>query len=54
MVCAGTSAVMVCMHEEGKLDLHTPFVHEGIVGTQFIGELVGSTRVSKWLHLGAS
>jgi proline racemase len=41
----GTCAVMACLHREGKLSLGSPFVHESIVGTQFIGQLVGETMV---------
>ena len=36
---------MACLHREGALGLHTPFVHESIVGTQFTGQLVGECEV---------
>ncbi len=44
-VSIGTSAVMVNLYMEGKLALNEDFVHEGIVGTQFIGKLVEETTV---------
>jgi proline racemase len=35
----GTSARMACLYARGELDLHTPFVHEGVMGTTFEGLL---------------
>ncbi|MHC4749103.1 MAG: proline racemase family protein [Planctomycetota bacterium] len=36
----GTCAKMAALHARGKLDLHQPFRHAGILGTVFTGELV--------------
>ena len=33
------------LHLDGKLALNTDFVHESIIGTQFIGKLVEETTV---------
>lgn len=41
----GTSARMACLHARGELDLHTPFVHEGALGTRFTGLLHERTTV---------
>jgi len=41
----GTSARMAQLHARGELRLHQPFVHEGMLGTLFHGELIGETRV---------
>lgn len=35
----GTSARMACLHARGELSLEQPFVHEGVLGTTFIGML---------------
>lgn len=36
---------MAKLHYEGRLQLNTDFVHESIVGTQFVGRLVAETHV---------
>lgn len=36
----GTCARMAALHARGELDIDTPFVHESIIGTRFIGRLV--------------
>ena len=41
----GTSAVMAMLHARGQLAIGEEFVHESIVGTQFVGKLVGETSV---------
>ncbi|MBS1697425.1 MAG: proline racemase family protein [Actinobacteria bacterium] len=41
----GTSARMAELHARGELALDTPFVNESFIGTEFIGCLVGETRV---------
>lgn len=38
--------MMACLHREGKLALGSTFVHESVIGTQFVGELIGETMVS--------
>ena len=43
----GTSARMAQLHARGELPLHTPYIHESIIGTRFTGELVGETRVGE-------
>lgn len=42
----GTSARMACLHTRGELDLHTPFIHEGVMGTTFEGLLHEQVRVA--------
>ncbi len=44
----GTSARMAQLHARGQLGLHHVFVHEGILGTLFYGELVGKTWVGAY------
>ncbi len=41
----GTSARMAALHARGDLALHTPFVHESIIGTTFTGTLLDTTRI---------
>ncbi|MFI7480929.1 proline racemase family protein [Kocuria sp. M1R5S2] len=38
----GTSARMAALHARGLLGLHEPFHHRSIIGTEFVGELVGT------------
>lgn len=42
---SGTAAVMAKLYHEGRLPLHTDFIHESIVGTQFVGRLKGESKV---------
>ena len=42
----GTCAVMAYLHATGELAIGQPFVHESIVGTQFIGKLLETTRIT--------
>eukprot|EP00038_Savillea_parva_P009714 m.185370 g.185370 ORF g.185370 m.185370 type:complete len:419 (-) comp16430_c0_seq1:140-1396(-) len=42
----GTCAVMAVMHARGELSLRQPFVHESLIGSQFVGELVDMTTVA--------
>lgn len=42
----GTSARMAVLHARGELPLHQTYVHEGLLGTCFIGELVDETSVA--------
>jgi proline racemase len=44
----GTSARMAQLHARGQLELHRPFVHEGILRTLFCGELLEETRVGAY------
>ncbi len=44
----GTCAKMATLHARGLLALGQPFVHEGILGTTFIGRLVEETRVGPY------
>jgi proline racemase len=41
----GSSARMAQLHAKGKLALHTPFVHESLIGSRFTGHLVEETTV---------
>jgi proline racemase len=41
----GTCAAMAVLHARGKLRLDEDFVHEGILGTRFVGRLVEETTV---------
>ncbi len=41
----GTCALMAVLHARGDLPLGTDFVHEGILGTTFTGQLVRETAV---------
>jgi proline racemase len=41
----GTCAAMAVLHASGELALHEDFVHEGILGTTFVGRLVERTTV---------
>ncbi|MFM0180748.1 proline racemase family protein [Paraburkholderia aspalathi] len=41
----GTSARMALAYHTGELALNEPFVHESIIGTQFVGQLTGVTEV---------
>jgi proline racemase len=43
----GTSARMAQLHARGQLPLETDFVNEGILGTKFVGRLVGTTAVGE-------
>lgn len=42
----GTSARMAVLHAKGQLKIGEEFVHESILGTLFVGKLVGSTRLA--------
>lgn len=44
----GTCAKMAVMHARGELGLGEDFVHEGILGTTFIGRLISETRVGQF------
>jgi proline racemase len=41
----GTCAAMAVLHAKGELGLHEDFVHEGLLGTRFVGRLVEETNV---------
>ncbi|MDO5661108.1 MAG: proline racemase family protein [Brachybacterium sp.] len=41
----GTSARMAQLHARGELPLHTDFINESLIGSQFTGRLVGTTDV---------
>ena len=42
----GTSARMAQLHARGELPLHTEFVNESFIGTQFTGRLLDTTEVA--------
>jgi proline racemase len=44
----GTSAKLALLYEDGKISLHEPFVHEGILGTTFEGEILGETKIQNY------
>jgi proline racemase len=44
----GTCARMAVLHAKGKLGLREDFVHEGILGTKFVGRLVEETKVGEY------
>jgi proline racemase len=44
----GTSARMAVLNAKGKLGLNREFVHESILGTTFVGKLVGKTKVGHY------
>jgi proline racemase len=44
----GTCAKMAALYAKGKLGLHRDFVHEGILGTRFVGRLVGEMKVGPY------
>lgn len=41
----GTCAAMAALHAKGELGLNEDFVHEGLLGTRFVGRLVEETTV---------
>ena len=41
----GTSGRMTALHARGQLALNTPFHHRSIIDSEFIGELLGETKV---------
>lgn len=44
----GTCAKMAALHARGRLPLHEPFRHEGVLGTVFTGTLVEDTFVGPY------
>ena len=44
----GTSARMAVLNAKGKLGLNREYVHESILGTTFVGKLVGKTTVGPY------
>jgi proline racemase len=44
----GTCAKMATLYAKGKLNLNEDFRHEGILGTLFVGRLVGETKVGEY------
>ncbi|MED1780666.1 proline racemase family protein [Brevibacillus fortis] len=44
----GTAARVATLHARGKLAAGEAFVHEGIVGSQFIGKVVATTQVGSY------
>ncbi|ATF15110.1 proline racemase [Brevibacillus sp. HB1.2] len=44
----GTAARVATLHARGKLSAGESFVHEGIVGSQFIGKVVATTQVGSY------
>jgi 4-hydroxyproline epimerase len=47
----GTSARMAQLHALGKLPVGQPFVHESIIGSQFVGQVEAETRVNEQLAI---
>jgi len=47
----GTSAIMAQLHARGLLKLREEFIHESIVGTQFIGRLLEEVEVSSSVQI---
>lgn len=43
----GTCAKMAYLFHEGRLDLGEPYVHAGILNTEFTGRVIGQTRVGE-------
>ncbi len=43
----GTCAAMAVLHAKGELALNEDFVHEGVLGTRFVGRLVEETAVGE-------
>lgn len=43
----GTSARMAALHARGQLNLNEDFVHQSIIGSEFIGRLTGTTKVAE-------
>lgn len=44
----GTSARMAQLHARGELGLHTDFVNESIIGSQFTGRLIDTVKVGEF------
>jgi proline racemase len=44
----GTSAKMAFLHKNGKLDIGQKYVNESFIGTKFIGEIKGETKVGDY------
>lgn len=44
----GTCARMAALHARGQLAIGEPFRHRGILGTEFVGELTGTTTVGPY------
>jgi proline racemase len=44
----GTCARMAVLHAKGILPLHQDFIHEGVLGTTFIGRLVEETQIGPY------
>ncbi len=44
----GTAARLATLHRRGRLAVGQPFVHEGIVGSQFTGTVIGTTKVAEY------
>ena len=40
----GTCAAMAVLHAKGQIALHEEFVHEGLLGTRFVGRLIRDDR----------
>lgn len=41
----GTSARMTALHARGQLAIDEPFVHRSIIGSEFVGKLIGKTTI---------
>jgi proline racemase len=41
----GTSARMAQLYSRGELRLHQPYIHDSVLGSRFVGELVGTVDI---------
>jgi proline racemase len=44
----GTSAKLACQFADGRIPLGTPYVHESVIGTTFVGRVLGETTVGPY------
>jgi proline racemase len=51
---SGTSARLALLHARGDLGMDEPLLHRGIVGTEFVGRVVGETPAGVVTEVGGS
>lgn len=44
----GTCARMAALHARGQLEIGEPFIHRSIIGSEFVGELTGTTTAGPY------
>ena len=44
----GTSARLAIMHAKGQIETGQQFIHESVIGSKFISEVAGTTKVGKY------